>query len=151
NSNCTVVPTAGGLSVDRGEFFEFKTDLGIPGRPGADEMLHYSFQRYYRNQVTTDTALGHNWDHNYFERLQVEIDGGVTHINGLGRNDRYLKNNRNDFIAPALFYTKLVRNPAGTFLLRYSNGTTKTFDTDGRLLEIRDRNNNFMTFFYNAQ
>ena len=36
-------------------------------------------------------------------------------------------------------------------MLRYSNGLTKSFDTDGKLLEIRDRNDNFMTFAYNAQ
>jgi RHS repeat-associated protein len=147
-----MVPAAdGGLAADRGEFFEFRTDLSIPGRPGADATLHYSFQRFYRNQITTDSPMGHKWDHNYFEHLQLEIDGGVTHFNGLGRSDKYLKNNLGNFAAPPLFFTTLVRNPDGTYLLRYNNGTTKTFDTDGKLLKVVDRNNNSMSFFYNAQ
>jgi hypothetical protein len=112
-----IVPAGGGVSADRGEFFEFKTDLSIPGRPGADAMLHYAFQRFYRNQVQTDGPMGQNWDHNYFEHMQVEIDGGVTHFNGLGRSDKYLKNNRGDLVAPPLFFTKLAVNPNGTFLL----------------------------------
>ena len=145
------VRAGGGLDADRGEFFEYKTDLSIPGRPGADAMLHYSFQRFYRNQITIDSPLGQKWDHNYFEHLQLEIDGGVTHFNGLGRSDKYLKNNLGNFVAPALFFTTLGRKPDGSYLLRYNNGTTKTFDTDGKLLKILDRNNNFMSFFYNAQ
>jgi len=34
--------------------------------------------------------------------------------------------------------------------LRYRGGTVKKFDTDGKLLEIRDRNDNLMTFHYEA-
>ena len=114
-------------------------------------MVNYAFRRNYRAQINTDGSLGHNWDHNYFERLAVQIDGSVIHNNGLGRNDRYLVNNVGEFVAPPEFYTELTKNVNGTFTLRYRGETTKTFDPDGKLLEIRDRNGNFMTFQYNAQ
>src|SRR5262249_18488214 len=72
STTCVVIPAGGGISLDRGEFFDFQKELSIPGRPGADRLLDYSFQRYYRNQVTTNTPLGHNWDHNYFEHLEFD-------------------------------------------------------------------------------
>lgn len=142
---------SGNIYSERGEFFQYITDLSIPGRPGSESMVNFNFRREYRSAVSSDSPIGRNWDHNYFERLAVQIDGSVIHSNGLDRNDRYLKNNRGDFVAPPNFYTTLIRNPNGTFMLRYRGGTTKTFDTDGKILESRDRNDNFMTFHYNAQ
>jgi len=142
---------SGNIYSERGEFFQYLTDLSIPGRPGSELMVNYAFERQYRAHANSDGPLGRNWDHNYFERLAVQLDGSVFHSNGLDRNDRYLKNNRGDFVAPPNFYTKLTRNPNGTLVLRYRGGTSKLFDTDGKLLEIRDRNDNFMTFHYNAQ
>ncbi len=142
---------SGDIYSERGEFFQYLTDLSIPGRPGSESMVNFNFRRQYRAQVSSDGPIGRNWDHNYFERLAVQGDGSVIHSNGLDRNDRYLKNNRGDFVAPPNFYTMLIRNSDGTFLLRYRGGTTKTFDTDGKILEIRDRNDNLMTFHYNAQ
>jgi len=142
---------SGNIYSELGDFSQFATDLSIPGVPGATGMVQFSFQRQYRAQLSTDGPLGHNWNHSYFERLNVQIDGSIVDVNGLGRNDRYLLNNMGNFVAPPEFYTTLVRNPNGTFTLRYRRGTTKTFDTDGKLLEIRDRNNNFMSFFYNGQ
>ncbi|HKV33738.1 MAG TPA: RHS repeat-associated core domain-containing protein [Pyrinomonadaceae bacterium] len=142
---------SGNVYTERGEFFQYLTDLSIPGRPGSESMVNFTFRRQYRAHTNSDSPIGRNWDHNYFERLAVQIDGSVIHSNGLDRNDRYLKNNRGDLVAPPNFYTKLIRNPNGTFVLRYRGGTTKTFDTDGKILELRDRNDNFMTFHYNGQ
>ncbi len=104
---------AGGLGGDifseRGEFFQYETDLSIPGRPGAEPMLHYTFRREYRAQISYNGPLGQNQDHSYFERLLVQIDGSVIHSNGLCRNDRYLKNNVGEFVSPPEFYTQLTR------------------------------------------
>lgn len=142
---------SGNIYSERGEFFQYVTDLSIPGRPGSESMVNYVFRRQYRAHASSDSPIGRNWNHNYFERLVVQIDGSVIHSNGLDRNDRYHKNNQGNFVAPPNFYTQLTRNPNGTFVLRYRGGTVKSFDTDGKLLEIRDRNDNFMTFHYNAQ
>ncbi|MBI1927157.1 RHS repeat protein, partial [Candidatus Poribacteria bacterium] len=53
-----------------------------------------------------------------------------------------------EFVSPPEFYTQLTKNLDGTFTLRYRGGTVKKFDTDGKVLEIRDRNDNLMTFHY---
>src|SRR5262249_14351635 len=136
---------------DRGEVYQELNALRIPARDGTGEMVQYTFRAVYRGQVTTNGPMGHNWDHSYFERVEEQIDGSVIHSDGQGRNDRYLKNNKGDLVAPPEFYTVLKKDPDATFSLRYSDGTIKTFGIDGKLLEIRDRKQNFMTFLYNGQ
>ncbi len=142
--------TAGNIYAERGEFFQYATDLEIPGRPGAESMLHYSFQRRYRAHTNIAGRLGYNWDHNYFERLEIR-QAVVIHHDGLGRSDFYLQRLTGDFLSPPEFYTELVDNDDGSFTLHYRGGTKKLFDSDGKLREIRDRKNNYMTFHYDAQ
>ena len=141
---------SGNVYSERGEFYQRITDLAIPGRPGAEGMLHYAFRRHYRSRLDANGPLGHNWNHNYFERLDVQSDG-VFHDNGLDRADFYAKTNTGDFVAPPEFFTTLLQQPDGTFELHSRGGTIQTFDTDGTLLAMQDRNGNFMTFHYNAQ
>lgn len=143
--------TGGSIYSERGEFFQYEIDHSLPGRPGAEPLLNYAFRRQYRAQVNTNGPLGRNWDHSYFERLEVQIDGSVIHNNGLDRNDRYLRNNQGQLVSPPEFYTQLTQNPNGTFTLRSRGGTVRTYDTDGKILEMRDRNDNAMTFHYDAQ
>ena len=144
----------GSIYGEKGEFFQSETDLYIPGRTGTScSDLHYSFTRHYRAQIDTDGPLGHNWDHEYFQNLEVQIDGSVIHDNGLNRNkDRYLLNDDGKtYTSPPQFFTQLTRETDGSFKLRESNGIVKSFDSEGKLLEMRDRNENFMSFLYNDQ
>ncbi|MDJ0843851.1 RHS repeat-associated core domain-containing protein [Crocosphaera sp.] len=139
------------IYAERGEFYQSQTDISISGRSGSD--LHYSFTRQYRSRIDRDSPLGYNWDHEYFQRLEVQIDGSVLHDNGLSRNqDRYLLNDTGDgFISPPEFFTELKQLQDGSFELREANGIVKSFDSEGKLIEMRDRNDNFMSFLYNNQ
>ena len=107
----------GNIYSERGEFFQYDTELVIPGRPGADPMLFYTFLRRYRSQIDTDGPLGHNWNHNYFERLEVKTDGSIVDFDGLGRADHYLLNNLSEFVSPPEFYTQLIKRPDGKYEL----------------------------------
>ncbi|HAC66219.1 MAG TPA: hypothetical protein DCF68_22465 [Cyanothece sp. UBA12306] len=139
------------IYANSGEFFQSETDLYIPGRSSSD--LYYTFSRQYRAQIDTDGPLGHNWDHEYFQHLEVQIDGSVVHDNGMNRNqDRYLLNDSGDgYIAPTQFFTELTKELDGSFKLREADGIIKSFDSEGKLTEMRDRNDNFMSFLYNNQ
>lgn len=142
---------SGNVYADRGELFQRNIDYTLPGRPGAHSELHYSFTRHYRAKITDNTALGHNWNHHYFEHLTVQIDNSIIHNNGLERNDRYRINNLGNFVAPTEFYTQLTKLPDNSFVLRYPDGLVKSFDVNGKLIQYQDRNDNVMTFHYNAQ
>ena len=142
---------SGNIYGERGEFFQNVTDLAIPGRPGAADSLQFKIQRFYRSAATNSGALGRNWDHSYLERLEVEPDGSIMDHNGLGRNDRYLLNNHGSYVAPAEFYTTLVKNPDGSYTLTYRDRTVKEFDSSGKIQRIQDRNANVLAFSYDAQ
>jgi RHS repeat-associated protein len=139
----------GTLYGERGEFFQFLTDLGIPGRTGSLSAVQFSVQRQYRSASTSSGPLGSKWEHNYFESLTVEPDGSIVD-HYLGRNDRYLVNNQGNFVAPPEFYTTLVRNSDGSYTLTYRDRTVKQFSSTGALLEISDRNGNSLSFSYNG-
>ena len=150
NLGASLGGTAGGtIYGERGEFFQFLTDLVIPGRPGAAAIVQFSIQRQYRSAATSSGPMGSKWEHSYFENLTVEVDGSVID-HYLGRNDRYLVNNQGNFVAPSEFYTTLVRNPSGTYTLTYKDRTVKQFDKNGKLQQIADRNGNSISFSYNS-
>lgn len=108
---------SGNIYADRGEFFQRVTDYTLPGRSGAHPELHYRFSRHYRSKITDETALGHNWNHNYFEHFVIQIDGSIVHDNGLDRKDRYRVNNQGEFVAPAEFFTRLTKQADDSFVL----------------------------------
>lgn len=152
----TPSPTPPNVYGELGRSYQSETLLTISTRcsccPCSEPTSSYSFQLFYQSQQSAQpsSTVGNGWDHNYFERLMVSSSGSVIHNNGLGRNDYYAKNNQGDFVSPPQFFTTLKQNPDGTFTLRSPDGNSKNFDIDGKLLEIRDRNNNLMTFHYNT-
>ncbi len=146
----TLGAMSGSVYADRGELYQRITDYSLLGRPEAHAELHYAFRRHYRSRIELDGPLGHNWDHQYFERLETQIDGSVVHYDGLGRSDRYRKNNLGELVAPPELFTRLTEASDGSFTLRYADGLVKRFDATGRLLDYRDRNDNLMTFHYDA-
>ena len=138
-----------GIYAQNGEFFLSEHGLLIPGRGELD----YKFDFHYRNRIDADSPMGYNWDHEYFQNLEVQIDGSVIYDNGLERNrDRYLLNETGDsYISPPEFFTELTQQNDGSFTLREEDGTIKNFDDEGKLREIRDANDNFMSFLYNSE
>jgi YD repeat-containing protein len=138
----------GTVFLHNGEFFHYEVDLEIPGRG-----FNWKFERKYRSGIIFDGPLGHNWEFNYNRRLFVEDGGSVIRMDGYGRADRY-ELTGGGYTAPTGFYTRLIRNPDGTFTERDRNGTTVTYsrpDATGiaRMMSVTDRNGNTMRFVYN--
>ena len=133
---------SGNIYGERGEFYQHLTDLAIPGRPGASDLVQYALTREYRSAVNSQGPMGNHWDHIYFERLESVPDGSVVDHNGLGRNDHYLLNNVGDLVAPPELFTRLVRHVGGSFTLTLRDGSFKNFDTAGKLTQITDPNGN---------
>src|SRR6185436_20725539 len=95
-----------------------QTDLEIPGRG-----MNWRHTRYYRSQINHNGQQGFNWTFNYDRRLRPDGGGGLIHMDGTGREDRYTPT------APPLFepvdpgiYNKIRQEPTG-FLLRDRDGT----------------------------
>jgi YD repeat-containing protein len=157
--------TGRGVKLHSDEFVRRDVDLRIPGR-GFD----WQFSRTYRSGITYNGPLGYNWDFEDNRRLivvnAVNVNelratfptvklGDVVRNDGEGRADLYDKPG-NSFRAPAGFFTQLRANADGTYTERDASGNFINYgspDANGlaRMTRRSDRNDNAMTFEYDAQ
>jgi RHS repeat-associated protein len=140
----------GNVLLHTGELTQDAVDLEIPGRG-----FNWRFERRYRSGMTSDGPMGQGWDFNYNRRLVVETNGNVLCVNGLGRVDRYTRNLDGTYQSPGGFYTRLTKNPDGSFTERDRHATTNSYSAPNgfgiaKLSSIVDRNGNQMAFIYNA-
>ncbi|MBI4470495.1 MAG: RHS repeat protein [Acidobacteria bacterium] len=137
-----------------GEFRLTEVDLAIPGRG-----FPYQFIRTYRSQVFYDGPLGFNWAHSYDKRLFLgdPAANGILFHDGFARADQYVRKSDGTYDGPTGFYTKLIRNADGTYMLRARDGMLYTFNQldgstlEGRLASMTDRNGNTMRFEYDSR
>ncbi|MCK4764891.1 MAG: RHS repeat protein, partial [Candidatus Aminicenantes bacterium] len=138
----------GGVILHSGEFAVSEIDLQIPGR-GFD----FVFRRTYRSQVVYSGVLGWGWDHTYNRRILKMPGGDLLYYDGSGRRERFKAKKSGDTItgyeAPKGFFVKVKKYEDGTFKILHSNRFLEVFDSFGRLIELEDRSENKMEFYYN--
>ncbi len=143
--------TGGGqVFLHNGEFVHRALDLEISSRG-----FNWRLERVYRSGITFDGPLGHNWDFAHNRRLLVETNGHLLRMDGDGRADRYVSVDGTNYQSPRGFYTKLIRQPGGSFVERDRHGTKVLYAApDERgiavMTEVRDRHTNAMHFEYNS-
>ncbi|MCK4732913.1 MAG: hypothetical protein KAT65_10700, partial [Methanophagales archaeon] len=93
-----------------------------------------------------DSPFGYGWTFNYNTYL-VE-NGNVTLFDGDGSAHTFTHIGDGDYTSPPGTHSKLRKNPDGTFILRFKDGSKYNFDENGRLLNITDKNGNQLTFRY---
>lgn len=140
---------AGGIYTHTGEYFVQQTDLEIPGRG-----ISWRHVRAYRSQIDHNGQQGRNWTFNYDRRLRPDGGGGLLHLDGTGREDRYFSIGALWEPVDAGLYNKIRQTGTGDFELRERDGTIYTYHgfiagpTSGRLESIQDRLGNRITFQY---
>jgi len=140
------------VMIHSGEFTYNETLLTLPGIGGVD----YQFALNYGSRIEFDGVVGHNFDHNYNERIFLNDDESINYYRGDSRKDVYIKNDLEDsledatFTSPLGFYNQM--DVVGAHVkLRERNGILKTFDLDkGYLIKIEDQYGNALTFTYNS-
>ncbi len=156
SSGCTIL----GLMPDgldraflfSGEFSETATDMQIRGRG-----LDFVWARKYRSREGPDSALGHGWDFSYNIFLESSCADLVLH-NGWARSDTYLHQPDGTWSVRE-FFRQIVQNPDQTFTLTFADMGRWNFrplgaagaPAPGRISTIIDRNNNTLSFAYDAQ
>lgn len=147
-----VAPSSGAIDtgdpvhLNSGEFFIAETDYFLPGRGGMD----LSFVRTYRSRISYLGSLGHNWDHNYNERMLPRGDGDYEHHSGGGSITVYKRQLDGSYVGPVTAFSTLTSATDGTARLRDRYGLVKEFGKDGRLLKIVDRMGNANTLNYDS-
>ena len=122
--------------------------LRVPGRGGLD----LDFTLTYNSQDGRDGSFGYGWTMPYDVRVTLYRDDSVDVRHADGRTHHYTWNG-SGYDPPAGVHDVLVRTATG-WQLTTPDETTYTFEEmdvgEGRLVELRDRRGNSLTFTYEA-
>lgn len=105
--------------------------------------LSLEFARHYDSQSTLDMGMGPGWVFSYGDFLAFNSDNSITWTTQQGYGYTFTPNGAGYSTPDTLHGTFTA--VAGGFRYRYQDGLTYTFDTLGRVTEIRDRNDNALT------
>jgi YD repeat-containing protein len=125
--------------------FSYETDgVTIPGKGMTVKVtLTYWSQREYNNRY------GYNWFMCYNVRLVKLADNSIEVVYGCGGQYNY-EYDAGSYISPPGAFAELEAVGGGGYTLTQTDGTIYSFDANGRLTTITDRNDNDITFIYDA-
>jgi YD repeat-containing protein len=143
---------SGDVYLHSGEYFLEQVDLRIKGR-GFD----FVWKRKYRSREGRNTVMGWNWDFSYNIRVEASTLNPPDRwiYSGDSRRDTYRPTGTGCWIAEGLF-NELCQDVGGSYVLTFPDMTKwrlKALDgslTAGLIQSITDRNQNTMSFAYDA-
>ena len=128
-----------------GNYIHQQTDLSIPT---LGENL--SFQRNYNSASTDSGPLGIGWVHNFQVSAHLTDQNTVTVQREDGRKDLYAHKPDGSYLSPAGIYDNLAL-VGDHFKLTRTDQTVYSFNPDGTLASITDRNGNALQLAYSGQ
>jgi YD repeat-containing protein len=128
-----------------GAFTHAEDDLALPGIG-----VGFDFRRVYNSLDPTPGPLGAGWTHSYNASLTVKASGDVTLRGEDGQQIEYTKQQDGSFVGAAGALSTLTPVPGGGYLLTRKDQVKYGFDANGRLLSIKDRNNQGLTMAYDG-
>ncbi len=131
--------------LHNGDFVYTKTDISIPclGMP-------LEVTRVYKSLSRTDGAFGSGWDMNYRQRIVPLMDKNVYWYDGTGKWNLFRYADGVNFTPPAYLYETLKKNADNTWTITHKDKSTLSFDANGCLSLIRDRNGNTLSLTYSS-
>ena len=147
--NNGATPNAVGEPINpvNGNMYDITHDLTLPGR-----LLKFDFSRTYNNQENSTLGpLGYGWTHSYNVYLTLDTENGIAKIRDEQAKE-YLFAVRKDgtYLSQYGDYSSLTKTKT-SFIWRKKDGKQYIFDLTGKLLQIKDRNNNSITLSYDSQ
>jgi RHS repeat-associated protein len=137
-----------GINFSTGNKYLHQIDISTVG-----PVASLSFTRYYNSQSKEGSILGFGWSFSLNDNLTFEpghglaiykrADGKVIHFTYDGINSWINEVGKKSVIA--------AKEDGNGHLLTLSNGSTMLFNTDGRLTEKIDRNNNGVFLAYEGE
>ncbi|MFH0855438.1 MAG: RHS repeat-associated core domain-containing protein [Candidatus Omnitrophota bacterium] len=134
------------VNLVNGNMYIITTDFKLPGRS-----LNFEFTRSYNSLSKAAGPLGCGWTHNYNIYLtQNTPNSAVKILAEEGRAYIFVYNGDGAYLSQYGDYSTLIKN-SSNFIWRKKDGKQYIFDLTGKLLKVKDRNNNTITFTYDAQ
>ncbi len=93
--------------------------------------------------------MGVGWSFSYGDRLEFNTDGSVVWLDSTGNHLRFAPDGAGGFVTPDSLYGVFAAT-AGGFKWLDKTGETHNWDTDGKLLQILDRNGNGLQVLYDG-
>ena len=145
HGNCGCGLFADPVSSRTGAFTTSVADLDLPGTG-----VSFAWSRSYTSADATVGRLGPGWTDSYSASLAVQPNGDVRLHGEDGQRFLYVKQPDGSFAgAPGSLSTLL--SVAGGYELLRTDQVRYRFDAQGRLLSIKDRNQQGVTLGYDAQ
>jgi RHS repeat-associated protein len=134
------------VNAATGSLTHESTDLTVPGTGVA-----FSFTRAYNSLDPTDTPLGVGWQHNHAISLSTAGSGSAVTVRlEDGQRFRYWPNSSGSgYLTPPGALSTLAAVSGGYALTR-NDQVVYAFDSQGRLLSVKDRNDQGLTYSYDG-
>ncbi len=137
---------AGGIvNTANGNLYLAETDISIKAR-GFDIELVRSYNSHNSGK---HGPFGFGWTFNYNIYLVKNEDGSVTFFDEDGSAHSFASEGGNNYTAPPGIDSKLVKNADDSFTLGFTDGSKYNFGSNGKILNITDKNDNYLNFEYN--
>lgn len=141
----TACAVARPVNCATGQFFHEFVDFDLPGRG-----LPLRFTRtYLSGRAAVDGPLGHGWSHSYGLSLTATEDGEVTIAQENGSTVTFTPDGSGGYSAPGRVLASLRRHEDGSWTFtRTADHVARSFDAEGRLTKLVDRNGHATTLSY---
>ncbi len=144
--NYASLPLANGeamVNTGSGNLAAVFTDSLLPGNHLATEIR----RTYNSLDKTSGGAFGPGWSANILASLTINTDNSVTYNMGDGYKAQFTYNG-GTYTAPTGIYLTLVKNTDGSYTIKRKDNISLNFDASGKLITIKDLNNNTITYNY---
>ena len=129
------------VNLSNGNVTRDETDVSLPGAG-----LGLEFRRHYNSTSSVDVGFGPGWMHSYGDFLTFHSDGSITWTDGAGIGYTFAYSGGAYTVPDTLHGT--FTSAGGLYTFRNKDGLKHVFDSAGRLVEIRDRDDNALTMSY---
>ncbi|WP_214659220.1 RHS repeat-associated core domain-containing protein [Candidatus Formimonas warabiya] len=137
---CTSV--AEPVNITTGNYYSTDKDLSI-----NTKSVPLEFVRSYNSRSDYYGSLGKGWTYNYNSYLIDNQDNSVTVYYGDGHSAVFPWQN-GVYTHPAGCFEKLQKNADNTYTLTFKDQLKHLFDSNGRLIQIIDKNDNITQLAY---
>ena len=145
HGNCGCGLFADPVSSRTGAFTTSVADLDLPGTG-----VPFGWSRSYTSADATVGRLGPGWTDSYSASLAIQPNGDVRLHGEDGQQILYVEQPNGSFVgAPGSLST--LASVAGGYELLRTDQVRYRFDAEGRLLSIKDRNDQGVTLGYDGQ
>ncbi|MFS1514767.1 polymorphic toxin-type HINT domain-containing protein [Chengkuizengella sp. SCS-71B] len=132
------------VNIVTGNYYASASDLTIP-----DLGLALEVNRFYNSLDQESGLIGKSWKFSYESFLEVDSIDNVTITYPDGRKGYFMLDEETGlYIAPQTIFDTLIKKTDTYELTWQSNKATYIYDMDGKLIAIRDRNDNTVTLEY---